>query len=305
MIITAAVLDAIRTGFQKKFADAFAAARAASFYQEVATTVPSTAASETYGWLGDFPDMREWIGDRVIKDMKEQGYTIANKEWESTVGVLRPHIEDDNLGVYAPMVETMGQSAGNHPDRLIAALIKGGGAATCYDGQYFFDTDHPVYANHDGTGAATSVSNINSAGGANPYWYLLDCSKPLRPFIFQERKKPELESKTDPSSSDTVFMSNKFVYGAYARHNVGYGFWQMAYASNVALDGTSLDAAIRALMEVKADGGRPLGITPTHLIVPPAYRSAAMRAVEVQLEAGGGSNPNYKAVKPLIVPWLA
>jgi phage major head subunit gpT-like protein len=304
-IITAALLDALRTGFRREFQQAYDSAMAASFYDRVSTTVPSTNASETYGWLGDFPDLREWVGDRVVKDMKEQAYQIANKEWESTVGVKRPQIEDDNLGIYTPMVRSMGQSAARHPDKLIAQLIKSGATELCYDGQNFFDTDHPVYANHDGTGAATTVANLDASGGASPYWYLLDVNHPLRPFIFQERKKPEFEAKTNPATSDIVFTSNEFQYGVYARHNVGFGLWQMAYASNATLDGTALDGAIRAMMEFKADGQRPLGIQPNLLVVPPALRAAANRTVKVMFEAGGGSNPNYEAVEVVVVPWLA
>ena len=305
-IITASLLEALRTGFKKTFEDAYASMKATTFYTDVSTIVPSTTASETYGWLGDFPDLREWVGDRVVKDMKESGYQIVNKEWESTVGVKRPQIEDDNLGIYTPMVQSMGHSAARHPDILIAELIKNGNANVCYDGQYFFDTDHPVYPNHDSTGTAATVSNYD-VPGTNPgiTWYLLDTSRPLRPFIFQERKRPEFEAKTDPRTSDAVFTSNQFQYGVYARHNVGYGFWQCAYASRQVLNSDNLDAAMQAMMEFTADGGRPLGIMPNLLVVPPALRSAANKTVEVMLGDGGASNPNYKAVEVRVIPWLA
>lgn len=306
-IITAALLEALRTGFRREFNAAYEAMRATTFYADVATTVPSTTGSETYGWLGDFPDLREWVGDRVVKDMKESGYQIVNKEWESTVGVKRPQIEDDNLGIYRPMVQAMGQAAARHPDILIAGLMKNGASQLCYDGQNFFDTDHPVYPNHDGTGAAATVSNYDdgTSGTPGPAWYLLDTSRPLRPFIFQERQKPEFEAKTDPRTSDAVFTSNLYQYGAYARHNVGFGFWQCAYMSKAPLTGDTLDAAMQAMMEFKADGGRPLGIMPNLLVVPPALRAAANKTVKVMLGEGGASNANYEAVEVKVVPWLA
>lgn len=305
-IITAALLEALRIGFKRQFDDAYKAMQAATFYRDVATVVPSTTKGETYGWLGDFPDMREWIGDRVVKDMKESGYQILNKEWESTVGVKRPQIEDDNLGIYAPMIAAMGQAAARHPDILIADLMKNGHARLCYDGQNFFDTDHPVYPNHDGTGTAATVSNYNNGGATpGPTWFLFDTSRPLKPFIFQERKRPEFEAKTNPSTSDVVFTSNLFQYGAYARHNVGFGFWQCAYASRAPLNGDNLDAAMAAMMSFKADGDRPLGIMPNLLVVPPTLRAAANKTVKVMLGEGGASNANYEAVEVRIVPWLA
>ncbi len=302
-IITAALLEAIRTGFKKHFDDAYKAMQAQAIYNQIATTVPSTNASETYGWLGDFPDMREWIGDRVVKDMKEQGYQIANKTWESTVGVTRDRIEDDALGVYTPMIQSMGQAAARQPDLLIAQLIKSAPTSTCYDGQYFFDVDHPVYPNVDGTGAAETVSNFVDGAGAP--WYLLDTTRPLRPFIFQDRRKPTFEAKTDPKTSDTVFSSNKFLYGADARNNVGFGFWQLAYCSKATLNGDNLDAAIAAMMSFKKDGGTPLGIMPNVLMVPPALRAQANKTVKVMLSEGGASNANYNAVEVIINPWLA
>ena len=45
-------------------------------YGLIATTVPSTTGSEEYGWLGSFPNVREWLGDRVIngiEDVDERG----------------------------------------------------------------------------------------------------------------------------------------------------------------------------------------------------------------------------------------
>lgn len=61
-------------------------------------------------------------------------------------------------------------------------------------------------------------------------WYLLDTGKPVKPFIYQERKAPEFVQQTDPQADD-VFMRRKFKYGAEARAAGGYGFWQLAYGS--------------------------------------------------------------------------
>lgn len=305
-MITNATLTALRTLVRTEFAAAYEAMRAQSFYGRVAMTVPSSTKSNTYDWLGDFPTLREWIGDRVVKDMREQACQIANKTFEATVGIARTDIEDDNLGTYAPRVRRMAQSAAEHPDRMIAELLANGHAAPCFDGQNVFDTDHAVRENHDGTGATTLVSNYDDGGGSpGPAWYLLDTRTEFRPFIFQERTRPELEIKEDPSQSDTVFMKDQSLYGIRYRCNAGYGFWPMAYKFRAALNSGTLDAAIAAMMQIRGDGGRPLGIRPTLLVVPPALRAAANQTVEVMLTAGGASNPNDKAVDVLTTPWLA
>lgn len=58
--------------------------------------------------------------------------------------------------------------------------------------------------------------------------------RPVKPLIYQQRKKAKFVSKTN-ETDDNVFMSKKFIYGADSRGNAGFGFWQMAYGS----DGTT------------------------------------------------------------------
>lgn len=62
-------------------------------------------------------------------------------------------------------------------------------------------------------------------------WFLLDTAKPVKPFIYQNRKKPVFVEQTDPQADD-VFNRKKFKFGAEARAAGGYGFWQLAYGSD-------------------------------------------------------------------------
>lgn len=62
-------------------------------------------------------------------------------------------------------------------------------------------------------------------------WFLLDTTKAIKPFIYQERKKPTFVQQTDMTSDD-VFSRKKFKFGAEARAAGGYGFWQLAYGSD-------------------------------------------------------------------------
>lgn len=302
-IVTPTILSALNTGVKKHFQDGYREFRAKSFWDKVATLIPSTTASNTYGWLGDFPQLREWVGDRVIRDMKASGYSIENKLYEATLGVQRTQIEDDQYGHFAPVAASMGQEAAQHPDRLVQAVINAAGNSLCYDGQYFFDTDHPVYANVDGTGAVTTVSNVEA--GTEPAWYLLDCTKVLKPFIFQERTKPELEMKFDPSTSDAVFTRDQYQWGIRYRCNAGYGFWQLARKSQQLLDAASFEAGRTAMRMLKGDGGRPLGIVPNILLVPPTLESAADRVVNVKTLPNGGDNPNYGKATVVVMDWAA
>lgn len=302
-IITPALLTGLRTGFSKAFQDALT--NTPTDWGKVATRVPSTSTSNTYGWLNQYPALREWVGDRVVKNMAAQAYQVQNKLYEGTVGVARTDIEDDNVGVYTPLFAEMGRAAKAHADQLVMGLLAAGESTVCYDGQNFFDSDHPVYPNVDGTGTATPVSNYNDGGATpGPAWYLLDASRALKPIIFQERTAPELEAMT-ATNDEGVFVSDTYRYGIRYRCNAGFGFWQLAYKSKAALDASNFNAAMQAMMEVKADGNRPMAIKPTTLLVPPALRASALSLIEANLIAGGQGNPNYKAVEVVVSPWLA
>ena len=114
MKINSASLNALRVGFKTSFQGGLTQAQ--SQYGRVATTVPSSAKSEKYGWLGKLPRIREWIGDRLVQNLSEHDYEIKNKPFELTIGVDRDDIEDDNLGIYAPMFSEMGMETAAHPD---------------------------------------------------------------------------------------------------------------------------------------------------------------------------------------------
>jgi len=66
--------------------------------------------------------------------------------------------------------------------------------------------------------------------GNDDMWFLLDVSKPIKPLIFQQRKRPEFVAKDRPDD-DTVFMKKEYLYGVDSRDNAGYGLWQLAYGS--------------------------------------------------------------------------
>lgn len=285
MIVTPASIKALMTSFRKDFQGGLDGAP--SQYQQIAMTVPSSSKSNTYGWLGNAPQLREWVGARVVNQMAASAYTIANKTYEGTVGISRDDFEDDNLGVYSPMFTELGRAAAVQPDELVFGLLKDGFNQACYDGQNFFDTDHPVYPKADGTGAAKSVANVfvQDATWKGDTWYLLDCSRAIKPLIFQDRRKAELVAKT-AISDDNVFTDNEFRWGVSCRRAVGFGFWQMAMAMNGDLTLDNLWTGWTAMRKLHADGGRPLGIRPTHLVVTPGNEKAAIQLLERELIAG-------------------
>ena len=289
----AAVFINLKTTFNKAFE------AAPSLWEKTTMLVPSGSSQNDYSWLSRFPKMQKWIGDKVIKALAAHKYTVVNDDFEATVAVDRNDIEDDNLGIYAPMAQDAGFSAKQLPDEIDADLKNNAFTNLCYDGQYFYDTDHSVAGSsvsNKGTAAlsaATTAAAAASYGAArlaimnftddegrplglvpnllevppalettarllltnpkltdespNPYmgtaellvnprltsataWFLHVTTRPVKPFIYQERKKPVFVQQTDPEADD-VFMRKQFKFGAEARAAGGYGFWQMSYGS--------------------------------------------------------------------------
>ncbi len=297
MIVNRSTLQAVFVNLKTTFNLAFEAAP--TTWPRIAMLVPSGSGQNDYKWLSNFPRMRKWMGDKVVKALEAFTYTIVNDDWEATIEVDRNDIEDDNLGIYAPQAQMAGFSARRLPDEIVMTLVNDGFSNTCYDGQHFFDSDHGVAGasvSNKGT-AVLDISTLAAAqasygaartamkkfkddegrplnitpnillappaledtanalltierledGKPNPYrgtaelvvdtrltsdtaWFLLDTTKPVKPFIYQERTAPNFVEQID-MNSDNVFMRRKYRFGAEARAAGGYGFWQLAYGS--------------------------------------------------------------------------
>jgi phage major head subunit gpT-like protein len=102
----------------------------------------SDQESETYKWLGASPMMREWVGGRNAKGLRENGITIANKKFEATLEIPADWMRRDKTGQINVRVNELARRANAHWASLLSQLIIAGESAVCYDGQYFFDTDH-------------------------------------------------------------------------------------------------------------------------------------------------------------------
>lgn len=298
MKITPGTLQTLGVGFKTAF-QAGVGLVADTDISDIAMTVPSSNAKEEYGWLGELPDMREWVGDRVINQFSASGYSIRNKDWEQTVGVKRNDIADDNLGLYNTKFQAMGRATAAHPPKLSWSLLKAGFSTVCYDGQFFFDTDHPVL---DAAGNAQSVANM--VDGAGPAWYLIDTAHVVKPVIFQNRQSADFVSKDSPTD-DNVFMRKEFLYGVDARYNVGFGLWQLCFASKADLTSDNF-ATLYGMMEgQKGDFDRPLGTSPKLLVTPPALRKKALQIVNADRDAAGATNVWQGTVGLKVSPWLA
>jgi phage major head subunit gpT-like protein len=230
---TPVALRNLNTQFSGIYQDAYDAAVA--HYESLTTFAPSNSKSNTYGWMAKIPKMREWLGERVVHRLSARGFVIENKKFELTLAVDRDDIDDDNLGIYTPVAESIGEEARKHPDDILFDLMVNGHLSTaeCFDGQNFFDTDHPV--------------NIeNSALGT-----------------------------------------------------------QSNYRTSMTLDSTNFFAMRAAMAMFQGDNGRPLGIVPNLLVVPPALEKVALELVAAATVSTGGTNvAALTNMKVLVIPEL-
>ena len=297
MIINNDALARLYTAFTAVFNAAFQETQ--TWYERVAMTVPASTRIMDYKFLLDFPMVREWMGDRQIGSLEPKAYQVETKDWEATIEVERNDIEDDQLGFYNPIVAALAQEARKHPEKLIADLMNNGFTTPCYDGKSFFATDHPV-----GSGTAS-----NFGGGTGTGWYLLETSRAIKPFIFQLRRAVQLV-RMDRQDDEQVFMRKKFRYGVDYRGAAAYGLWQLAYANKESLNATNYATARTAMMSLANAEGRPLGIQPHLLLVPPSLEAQAREILQAQFIIGdptaGGSKTNIwqGTADLLVVPEL-
>ena len=82
MNVTPAALDAIYYAFDARFQGAFE--RTPTWYQTIASEMPSSTRSQRHYWMALIPRLREWLGERVLHNVQARSTEIINKSWELT-----------------------------------------------------------------------------------------------------------------------------------------------------------------------------------------------------------------------------
>ncbi|MBA4781172.1 Mu-like prophage major head subunit gpT family protein [Blastomonas sp.] len=256
-VVTQALLDALRVTFSNAFEKGKTEAKIVGEF--MSTPIPSTTAINTYGFLGDLPIFRKWVGEKRLKQVQEKAYQLLNEPYEATLPVHKHQIADDQIGLYPSMFEGWGKEGRQWMDRLRFQALALGHTLPCFDGQNLFDDEHPQY---DEAGTTWSNSDTTAGGEA---WFLLDCSQPLKPLISQEREAPHfwwINNLMDSKVAETGIFT---AYGE-ARGAVGFTLPFLAYRSTRTLNAANYILARDAMKAFKDDNGEPRGIRPTHLV---------------------------------------
>lgn len=106
--------------------------------QALFTETQSEGQSEKYGFLGDYPEVREWLGEKDFSHLKDYDYTITNKDWETSITVFKNELRDDRMGIIRPRVDGMTRALVDYKADLIVSLLEDGISDNAYDGNAFF-----------------------------------------------------------------------------------------------------------------------------------------------------------------------
>lgn len=297
MATEAQVLEALQATMSAAYTRGLSAAKPQ--WSMIATEVPSSGAANFYGWLKDLPGIVEWTGARQLADMGKHGYSIENKTFESSISVSRDNVDDDQIGHYSVVAQNYGDQVAYFPDTLCYPILAAGFTTLCFDGQNYFDTDHPLE-----TTPATTFSNVvgNPATDTGEPWFLIDDTKVLKPVVFQNRR-PFVFKNMNPNEEYTWF-NNKYAAGVDGRCNVGFSFPQLAIGSKAALTKANYEAAKKQLQKMKKVDGTPIGVRPTKLIVGPENEAAAKALISMMLVDGGNTNIYYNDVEIVVSPLI-
>lgn len=143
------------------------------------TVAPSAARDETYGWLGQVPQMVEagsstanGSSEVPVTALTEAGYTITNKKFWSSIAISRDNWADDQAQGLAIRVSQLANVALGHRNKLVIDMLAGGTSNLCYDGTAFFGDSHTARKGEGaqdnllaGTGTTTAQigTDINTA----------------------------------------------------------------------------------------------------------------------------------------------
>lgn len=260
-------------------------------WHKIAMEIPFGAAGLVLGWLGQAPQMREFIDERQVKDIEEYAYRVEPKVYESTVGVKISELNDGLIASNAKVVAAMGEAAALHPDELVYGALPAN--ELCFDKKNFFSNEHPGF---DKNGAPTTYSN--DIEGSGPAWYILKVDSVIKPVGFGVRDGEGYQLTTlDSAQHYNAFKYDRYEFGVRARVGVIYGPWQYALRSKAELTKANVEAAIAQMGTYRGNSGRPLTNDPTVIVFGPELEAAARNLFATERLANGGSNTMFNRLE--------
>ena len=125
----------------------------------------SDQPTETYKWLGQVPQLREWVGGRLLKSLEKHSYALTNRVFESTLRIDVDDIRRDKTAQIMMRVAELARRSATHWEKLISDLINNN--STAHDGLSFFNTGHALASsgtiNNAVTNSQVPALNVTTA----------------------------------------------------------------------------------------------------------------------------------------------
>ncbi len=162
----------MQSGLKTNFMSGMKSAEAGGelLYKEATTEIPSNKGSESYAWLGNNPKLRRWTAERAPKKLIEHGFTLVNEKWEGSISVDEDAIDDDQYGQIKIRAQQLGATVPTGLEEQFETVLEAGTTTACYDGQYFFDTDHSEGDSGTQVNYYNSASYTCSVAGIKALW---------------------------------------------------------------------------------------------------------------------------------------
>lgn len=141
-VVTTDLLALTLAGLDTRFDAAYNFARELAMWPRVATEVPTTLPIQNYGFLGRGAVMEEFRDRAREQEVNQFNYSLADKVYKGMLTIDRTTLEDDQYGLLNMRVDDLGREPHRFWNQLAYEGLAKGFTTLCYDGQYFFDTDH-------------------------------------------------------------------------------------------------------------------------------------------------------------------
>lgn len=153
--------------FSQEFSAAFTQGAVEQWAKTHGISKQSRALKTTYPVPVHAAGYAEFKGDVKYRGIFEKSIELKPKTWQDGVAELASIIEAPDFVGWTDQPAAMAAAGESLPNEIIAALLEANGL--CWDGQNFFDSDHPVNVfdsaagtyDNDFTGAGTDVTAAN------------------------------------------------------------------------------------------------------------------------------------------------
>lgn len=119
------------------------AAQDVSFPNAIGLMVDSNEETEYYTHFGAVPQMTiRGEGGRNAKRPKLYDWSIKNEKYSASIDIPLDWLRRDKTSKVQQRINELALTPYDHWQALTTTLLEAGPSTVCYDGQYFFDTDH-------------------------------------------------------------------------------------------------------------------------------------------------------------------